>query len=334
MNSTFRTVFEFSLLHSFYSDTRCCDFSVSPVNETARVMSNHKILFRNRDHSSTVLIMADDTNTTAARPMTSNGELLFAMRLNSAAFSNFTAEYPSAGKIFLFTNSDDPTIQELTREEISICGTFLSHRVVSNIAVTLTLKDRKGTVLSRTVLPAGSAGETHQFNVKLPGSDFYTVTEDVTATSYTYYSDRELAATSVFGLIRIINHASSPFAYDGKPNYTITFTPRTRAWLYYVVAPGMSGADISSQLNVVDVPETGMSPIMFVKTYPVPVNDKTAALLHKDTSKVILFSSNQQLAFSQAPRKRIELRKNGTVLINHMPNPDVSAPGPEMFIYV
>lgn len=333
MTSTFKNIFGLSLHHDFYREEKCCDFSIFPVSDTTRVMSNHAVLFRSKENAVFAVTLANEADTAPARPLKSDAALLFALKLDTPAFSNFTNENPSAGKIFLFTNSKIAGVPELIRQEIALTGTFLQHRIVTNLAVTLLLKDTAGNELARASFEAGSAGITWQFDVKLT-NDFYTVTESATATSYTYYADKDLVSSGIFGIVRIINHATLPFTYDGTLNYTITFTSRTQPWSYYVVAPGMSGADIMNQLTVVNVPDTGMSAIVFTKTYPVPANDKTAPLLYKDTSKVALFASNQQLAFSQVPRKRIELRKNGTVLINHMPNPDVFAPGTEMFIYV
>lgn len=334
MTSTFKNIFELALYHDFYKEEKCCDFTLLPVSAAARMMSNHGALFRTKENNAFAVILSDASDTTAARPIRPDVSLVFAMKLDNYAFSNFTNEFPSAGKIFLFSNNIDPTITELDREEIFLCGNFLQHRIVSNLAVMLVLKDAGGNELARSSFEAGSSGIAWQFDVKLPANDFYTVTEDVTGDTFTYYSDKDLLVSGIFGLIRITNHATSPFTYDGALSYTISFTSSSRTWRYYVVAPGMSAADITAQLSVVNVPDLGMTAIAFTKTYPVPANDKTAPTLHKDTSKIALFASDQQLAFQQVPRKRIELRKNGTVLINHMPNPDVYAPGTEMFIYV
>lgn len=334
MANTFRTVFELSVLHNFYSDLRCRDFSLFPVSDTARLMRNHTMLFRNNENASRVLILADELNLTAARPVASGEGMVFAMKLNNPGFSCFTNEYPSGKKIFLFTNEGlAPGATELSRKEISLCGKMVSHRIVSNLAVTLILKDRKNQVIASAGFPAGSSGRDHCFEFILPRNDFYTVTEDITSVVYTYYNDSDLLFSGILGMVQIINQPASPYTYDGNTKYTISFTARSSPWSYYVVAPGMSGTDIG-HLSIENVVGTGVTPVHFTKTYPIPPGDKIAPLLHGDTSKIALFVSNESLAFRQFQQKQMRLKKNGTVLINHMPNPDALKPGAEMFIYV
>src|SRR6185436_6335576 len=109
--------------------------------------------------------------------------------------------------------------------------------------------------------------------------------------------------------------------------YRISFTAKSSTWKYYVVAPSVSGPD----LNILD---NGGSAIGFSST-AIPVDDKAAPLLNSDPLKtVVLFTSDTPLVFTQAARKQIELRKNMTTLIGNLPNPDISKPTTEMFIYV
>ncbi|HEU4716384.1 MAG TPA: hypothetical protein VFU15_01045, partial [Bacteroidia bacterium] len=83
-----------------------------------------------------------------------------------------------------------------------------------------------------------------------------------------------------------------------------------------------------------DAGRTGAAKITFDKTYPVPASDTMAPLLCSDTSKIALFTSGVSLDWQQTPRKRIELRKSGTTLIDDLPNPDQRKPGTTIYVYV
>jgi hypothetical protein len=210
------------------------------------------------------------------------------------------------------------------------------HTIVSALAVTIELKNEKGITVSSSSRTAGSDGKEQLFDLSLLPNGLYTVTETagMVSADYHYYSDQELSFRNLFGIIRIVNQNTFPFSYDGKPDYRVELTSKSSAWKYYVVAPGLSGSDISTNLNITDTGRTGPAVIVFDKTYPVPPGDTVAPLLCTDTSKVALFTSTTALAFQQQPRKQIELRKGATALISNLPNPDVRKPTPEMYIYV
>lgn len=341
MNLNFRTAFQVSLLHNFYKDSLCNDFSLFPVAETKELLRNRQAIFSFKNTFGKVMLQEDKTETTAAHPIESKDAFVFAMTLLNPSLGNITIEWPSPKKIFLFTNEGNLTDPagapvELIRSEITLCGKTLVHRIVSNDAVTLSLTDEHGAQIDSVAFPAGSADREKGFSLQKFSGGLFTVTETVgmNTTAYVYYADNELLFKNVFGLVRIINQPAFPFSYDGKPVYQVSFTSKSSAWKYYVVAPNLSGADISTQLNITDTGRTGLDVIEFDKTYPVPPADTTAPMLYSDTTKIALFTSTIELQFMQLPRKQIELRKGSTVLLADLPNPDVKKPTTEILIYV
>ncbi len=340
MNTDFLPVFQVELMHSFYTDALCSDFELFPLPETQQLMRNRQAIFSFRKTFGKMLIMADGT--TAAHPIGGTDALVFGMTLLNPALANFTTEWPSPKKIFLFTNdgnTTDPATTPVTliRSEISLSPKVIVHNIVESVAGTATLKNDAGALVATQKFDAGMNGTELPFDIQHLPSGLYTVTETTTDGSidYLYYADNQLLFKNIFGLIRIVNQATFPFNYDGKPVYRVSFTPKSAQWKYYVVAPAMSGADIGN-LTVVHT-GAGASALVFTKTYPVPATDQNASILSADTSKVVLFTSNTSVAYQQAPRKQIELRKGPSTVLSNLPNPDVRTPATattEMFIYV
>lgn len=340
MNTDFLPVFQVELRHSFYTDALCSDFELFPLAETQQLMRNRQAIFSFRKTFGKMLIMADGT--TAAHPITGTDALVFGMTLLNPALANITAEWPSAKKIFLFTNDGNitnPATSPVTliRSEISLSPKVIVHTINETAEGTATLKNESGALIATQAFAAGMNGSELPFDVQQLPSGLYTVTETTEdgPSDHLYYADNQLLFKNIFGLIRIVNQSTFPFNYDGKPVYRVSFTTKSAQWKYYVVAPAMSGADIGN-LSVVQT-GAGSSAIAFTKTYPVPAADTTVPVLSADTSKVALFTSNIPLAYQQAPRKQIELRKGSSTILGNLPNPDVRQPATgttEMIIYV
>jgi hypothetical protein len=345
MVTNFRQVLQIELYHSFYKKLNCGDFSLFALSETQKLLRNRQAIFSFKQSSEKsfgkMLILENADGTTAKHPIDKGDVLLFGMELQKPFLGNITVEWPSPKKIFLYTNVGnltDPAISavELIRSEISLTGKVINHTIVSNSALTLELINENGTLIESLSLPAGVAGREQQFDLQQHSSGLFTIRETAgfVAADYIYYADDALLFKNIFGLIRIVNQSAFPFNYDGKPIYQISFTAKSSSWKYYVVAPNLPGTDAGTTLSIEDTGRTGLSKILFSKTYPVPGTDKIASMLYKDLSKVVLFTSASPLVFEQSPRQKIELRKGTLTLIDNLPNPDISKPTTEMFIYV
>jgi hypothetical protein len=345
MNTAFRQVFQIELLHSFYKKLNCNDFSVFAVSETQKLLRNRQAIFSFKQSAEKtfgkLLILDNAAGTTAEHPIEADDALVFGMELLNPVIANVTVEWPSPKKIFLYTNVGnltDPAVSpvELIRSEISLKGKGFTHTIVSNSAVKLQALNEDGIVVESYTFPAGNAGREQGIDLQKHANGLYTIRETVGAvdSDYIIYADDALLFKNIFALIRIVNQSAFPFNYDGKPVYQISFTAKSSSWKYYVVAPNLPGADAGTVLSIEDTGRTGPSTILFSKTYPIPAADKTAPMLFKDLTKVVLFTSTSSLVFEQTPRQKIELRKGALTLIDNLPNPDISKQTTEMFIYV
>lgn len=341
MNTNFRQVLQIDVYHDFYRESRCADFNVFTLPVTQNLLRNRQAIFRSKNGFGKMLILENVEGTTAAHPFVEGDVLLFGMELLNPSLSNFTVEWPARRKVFLFTNVGNVTNPattpvELIRSEIALSGKIITHVVVSNSAMTLEVKNENGVLVDSIAINAGSAGGEFSFNVQQHSNGLFTISEIVLGvpTDYIYYADDALLYKNIFALIRIVNQSTFPFNYDGKPFYRISFTSKSSNWKYYVVAPNLPGTDAGTTLSIEDIGRPGPSAIAFGKTYPVPPGDKTAPMLFQDLSKIVLFTSVDPLVFQQSPRQQIELRKGALTLIGNLPNPDISKPITEMFIYV
>ncbi len=342
MITNFRQVLQIDVLHGFYRESKCSDFVLYALSDTQKLLRNRQAMFNAKQGFGKLLILENVEGTTAAHPFEEDTDaLVFGMELLNPSLANFTVEWPSPKKIFLFTNEGnvtDPAISpvELIRSEIKLSSKILTHVIVSNSALILEIKNESDLVIETVAIDAGSAGGEYAFDLQRHPNGIFTVTETVLGvpTGYTYYADDALLFKNIFALIRIVNQSAFPFNYDGKPIYRINFTAKSSNWKYYVVAPNLPGTDAGTTLSITDIGRPPLSAIAFDKTYPIPPGDKTAPMLYKDLSKVVLFTSVDPLIFQQSPRQEIELRKGAATLIANLPNPDVSKPTTEMFIYV
>jgi hypothetical protein len=341
MNTAFRQVLQIDLQHSFYKENKCSDFDVFAVSDTVKLLRNRQAIFSFKQSFGKLLILENSGGTSAAHPIATADALVFGMQLLNIRLANITTEWPAQKKIFLFTNVGnltDPSIApvELIRSEISLSGKIVTHKIISNSALQLDIKNESGQVIDSRRIDAGSANTEQAFDLQGFENGLFTITETVglVTTDYNYYADDTLQFKNIFGLIRIVNQSAFPFNYDGKPVYQISFTAKSSTWKYYVVAPGLPGTDAGTVLSLADIGRTGPATILFSKTYPIPAGDKTAPMLFKDLSKVVLFTTTSALVYQQIPRQQIELRKGAMTLIGNLPNPDTSKPTSEMFIYV
>lgn len=337
MVSKFGPLFSLNILHDFYSSGLCEDFSVTPVRDTALLLKNHQAVFRFTTSIGSAVIKTEDGTPVAA--ISEKSVLEFSMNLLNPSLLNVTSDVPAIRSAFLYTNSsnvaDGDGYIELQRTTVKLCGNFLSHYILSENKVTLILTEvTTGKSITFVSKDAGSQGLEHVFDLQHMPSGLYQVAETSggTTTTTLYYADKDVQQAAPFGIIRLVNQPAFPFTYNGNEKYTISLSPASSTWNYYVVAPNLSPTDIGN-LNILDQGRVGDAQILFDRIDP-DANDQLPGMLAKDATKVALFRSKVELTWQQAARKQIELRKNSTTLIDNLPNPDMRKPGTNIYIYV
>lgn len=105
----YRSLFSVSLEHDYYADGKCPDFDVAPLEETRRLVKNHRALLRTSAAGLEVLVPVD-TNGRAFLEFAPETEFVFCLRLVNPAFATFTqleSIMELAAPVFSNVASDD-----------------------------------------------------------------------------------------------------------------------------------------------------------------------------------------------------------------------------------
>ncbi|WP_419698346.1 hypothetical protein [Mucilaginibacter sp. NFX135] len=121
----FGSLFTIELLHSYYKDQLCPDFSISPSNQTARTLGGHQIIAR--QYFNQLITEVNSTGKVSPpKPFTAietGAQFTFFMQLNNPVFFNYTNLSSAApNKIYYFTNRNN---------NISNGKTFLSGKIAA-----------------------------------------------------------------------------------------------------------------------------------------------------------------------------------------------------------
>ncbi len=132
----------------------------------------------------------------------------------------------------------------------------------------------------------------------------------------------ELLRAGVSGVVDIALDAGFP---SSPPAFAISFEARRETLKYYLVVEGYTGSEFE-RLKVTDRgyaeedrPEIGFSPVL-----EAPSDGLAPALLTSRGARLAVCTSTAPVARRQRGRRKIQLSRNGEVLIDHLPQP-----GPE-----
>ncbi|MDR6943329.1 hypothetical protein [Mucilaginibacter pocheonensis] len=116
----FGNLFTVELLHSYYKDQLCTDFSIAVSTETSKVINGHKMIVKQHNNQLYAGIHCSG-NVNPLKPfipVETGMQLTFFMKLNNSLFYNFTnLSSTNPGKIYYFTNRNN---------NVSNAKTFLS----------------------------------------------------------------------------------------------------------------------------------------------------------------------------------------------------------------
>ncbi len=214
-------------------------------------------------------------------------------------------------------------------------GSILSHQFKFNSgAIDLDLKNAVDTVHTLSL----DSSKLSEFNFELGAltEGYYQVEENdgLTTQRTDYYYQRELLMKGVFGVVEI---KVAPSFYTTAPEFQISFGARGETLKYYVVAKNYSDAEFAL-LTVSDqgFVDAGRPEIIFDRVTPGAFSSTDIApeLLAQGDDKVNVFKSQATLDRQQGARKNIQLRRNGDVLIAHLPAPSIDKAQADLIIHV
>lgn len=330
MITTFRTLFTLSVAHGYYSEG-CRDFDFIVPANTAGQLRNGKLIAKVLDGKLNVFYEADDGGA-ALVPLTGT-RLRFGMKLLNPLFSNFT---DFAVPTPLYRNNAVPGSLDLA-VGVVMTGRILSHPVTKTVRpVTVTVNDSDGRLLQTETITATNDRPAITGDLSGQAAGTYSVVESYPAETKTisYYSDPELQQADVFGIVEI--KIGSGF-YSSNPSFSISFNAKQETLKYYLVVSNYTATEFD-HLSVTDngFTEEGRPRINFtrVPSAAFTSDEIPPEMIAKAGDKVVLFKSQTVVARREKARMKIQLSKNGDVLIKHLPQLGADKANGDMVIHI
>lgn len=315
MITSFRSLCTLGVTHG-YSSEGCRDFGFLVPADTAAVLRNGKLLAKTREGRLHLLFEADEGGA-PLRPLA--GTILrFGLQLRNPTFDLVTEPVAATP---LYRNATHPATLDppLTVDLIE----RLFGRVLSRTArpVTVALLDAAARETMTATVTAEENRSTVSFDVRAYQPGRYQVEERYPAETVMTdcYLDPEMQVAGVFGIIEITIDA---VFYAAPPAFTLAFAAREEILKYYLVVGKYTDAEFAS-LAVVDAGfgEEQRPEIVFdrVESTAFGGQELAPSLLARNGEQVVLFRSRIPIPRQDRGRKNIQLRKNGDVLIKHLP---------------
>ena len=334
MRTQFKTLFVVTIAHAYYRE-RCEDVEFIIPADTAKMLKNGRLLARELEGKLYVLFETDEAGA-VLKPIPGQ-TLRIGLRLINPFFSNFTdVDASFASSTLLYGNAATPAALDAPAK-FHLVGQVFSHVLTDGARpVTVTLKDMAGVVLQTNEVTAAVNRLSVSYDLTGLRAGAYSVEEDYPAgpTLTAYYSDAEMGKAAVFGIMQV-KIDNGFYSASPPPEFEIAFDAREETLRYYVVATNYP----VDQLSVSDAgaAEDGRSQIIFDKIASAsltPTEKISRDLLKSSSAEVVLFRAQDVVARAEKPRKKIQLKKNGDVLITHLPQPRPEKPNADLIISV
>ncbi len=329
MSILFRPLLTVAVNHGYYGGA-CGDLDFVIPAATAAALARGRILARVRDNRMVLLSERRPDGTPLAD--LAGTTLLFGLRLNNPYFSNFT-EPPVPAGLPVYSNRTAPG-----QFAAPLAARFAaaSETVVPSQATRpVTLSLRAGaTLLETQTLAAGVASVV--FSTRHLPTGVYTLAEDYGGppVASTWVVEPELAAGGVWGLAAITLGAAFQAA---PPAFTLTLAARQERLKYYVVARNFSAGEFS-QLLVTDAGfgEEGRPQLLFEPVAPAAFagDDIKADLLGDAAARIVLFQSQAPVSRRDKGYRKIQLSRNGEILVTHLPQPGADRPQAHLIVHL
>lgn len=317
--------------HAFFAGAAdVLDFIVPP--STARALAGARALARVREGRLHVLVEQDEAGAPLAA--IAGRRLVFGLRPRAASFALVTTPLGvPPGETPLWHNAADPDALGAP-QGVRLSGAQL--RIVPDTderPLTLRLFDATDTLHAGAALDAGA--EAWTLPGLYPAGSSWRVEEQGAgpATGWTLRVEPELP--DAWGLLELTVDAGHLAAGHA---FTLTFAASSETLRYYVVATRYSAAEFD-QVQVVDAGAAAEArpAIAFQRTLPAdfePGHLGPALLDPSGTARIALFEAQTPVARRVRGPTGIELRRNGDVLIGHLPQPGAERPDAQFVVHL
>lgn len=334
MSNTFGILFSVEISHFYYSEAcKDLDFIISPENSLQA--RNGRIIFR---LNKGILYALAEKQQDGSPLSTAHGlRFRFGLMLNNPNFIHFTQLSFPEGSVPYYSNQAD--LSQLDNgKAVYPTGQLFSHKLSgSGRPVTVTLRDTQQNDVFSKVITDPAESDIIPVDLRDYANGLYQLTEKYTAQTaeFQYCIDPALHSSNLFGIVEI--NVDKSFYTGQPPKFRIVFDSREEILKYYIVGKNYSTADLNS-IVVADAgfAEESRPQLLFTRVNQnnFTANDIPPELLTGTNSKVVLFKSQVTVKRQEKPRKKIQLTKNGDVIIRHLPQPSPEQPSSDMIIQI
>jgi hypothetical protein len=333
MNVQFLPLFTLRVAHGYYTGV-CRDFAFIVPPETAARLRSGRLLAREVEGVLHVLYEADDEGD----PLVSvaGATLRIGLRLLNPYLGNITqlpAGFPRSR--LRYTNAAAPAA--LAQEAgFTFVADLYSHPLGNaGRPATVTLRDAAGVVLQQDTVTAADGRTAVSYDLRGKPSGPLSVAASfpgpATETA-ALYLDPELRDAAA-----VVEVTVAEAFYGAPPAFQVEMEAREEVLSYYVVVDGYTPVELAS-LAVSDqgFGEDGRAEVTFQKidSDDFEDTDLDTTLLAPAGEEVVLFRSAAGLARQERGRRRIQLSKNGDVLVANLPQPGVERAQADLILHL
>ena len=311
------------ITHEYYGG-RCRDFEFVLEADAIRWARRSRLLLKPVDGGLHVFFEANEAGQPVVR--STGSTLRIGLRVVNPLLSNVTANAFAAGTIAVYRNATNPSALDVSVSAAPVGGVFAHplRRADRPVAVRVEAGTR---VLAEQTVPDGDDRLAVSFDLAGAAPGLGSIVErypgNVVETTPIYFGG-ELVLPSLFGLVEIV---IADVFYTTPATFQIALASRQETLKYYVVARDYTAAEIG-QLTVADAgfAEDVRPQIAFTRVAAggFTSGEIPAAAFGNTGATVVLFKSQAPVARRARGRRRIQLRRDGDVLVANLPQP-----GPE-----
>jgi hypothetical protein len=326
--SRFDILLSLKVTHAYYGGL-CRDFSFVLPQDTIKLMRGHRLISRDLDGVLHVLYPSDESSA----PLVGK-TLRIGLKLLNPGFGNFTEIGFNPTSVSAFYRNDAVPGQLDAPEHVTLIGQKLTLALTEAARpATIELRDASGDTLRSETVEDDRSSVSFDLTGVPPCS--CTVEETYPGNvihSTDCYLDPELRQAGVLGLVEIRIDEAFPASH---PAFEIAFDSRREILKYYLVVRNHTSAEVN-QLSVSDAgfSDESRPEVVFTKVPAAaftPAEIPPALLGEGD---VVLFKSQALVARQARGRKRIQLSRNGDVLIEHLPQPGAERSDANLIVHV
>lgn len=328
----FGPLWTIGIAHAFHggSASDVIDFIVPP--STAGALAGARAIAR--VHAGRLHVLVEQDETGAALVPIAGRRFVFGLRPRTASFARVTTPLPvQPGEVPLWDNRADadglgaPQGVRLSGPQLRIAPD------ADERPLTLRLFDETDALHAETVLDVGA--ESWTLPGLYPEGSTWRVEEQGAGPAANWRLRVQPDLADAWGLLELTVDAGHLTAGHA---FTLAFTSPSETLRYYVVATRYSAAEFD-QVQVVDAGAVADArpAIAFQRTLAAdfaPGHLSPALLDPSGAARVALFEAQTPVARRARGPTGIELRRNGDVLIGHLPQPGAERPDAQFVVHL